>query len=432
LMSKNNMECDVAIIGGGAGGLLAAIHAAQTAAQYHQPVSILILEKQERVGRKLLATGNGRCNLSNIVCSVTNYHGSNSVFIDQVLELYPPVTVMDFFASLGIICREEENGRVYPYSGQAAAVLDLLRLKAAALDVNIITSQEVQELLPQADDFVLHTNDMTVIARKVIVAAGGAAASQLSGGFGQYDLLEKLGHRLTPLYPALVQVKTQDKLPKALQGIKIEGAVSLLHQGRLLRREEGEILFTEYGLSGPPILQLSRAISVCPPADLQEMLLLLDILPSYSQKQLLELLKQKRKQNDYLNLEYFLLGLVNKKLGMLLLKQLGLTPLSRLAAGLSDDELQKIALMLKALPLYPSGTRGWSQAQVTAGGLLTEDFCPQSMESLLHKGLYAIGEILDVDGDCGGYNLQWAFASGLVAGKAVVLSLIDEEMEQKC
>jgi predicted Rossmann fold flavoprotein len=431
-MSKNSIEYDVAIIGGGAGGLLAAIRAAQTAARYHKPVSIVILEKKERVGRKLLATGNGRCNLTNAVCSTANYHGGNSAFIDKVLELYSPAAVIDFFASLGIICREEENGKIYPYSGQAAAVLDLLRLKAAALDVNIITAQEVKKLLPQADDFILHTADMMVIARKVILAAGGAAAPQLSGGFAQYDLAEKLGHRLAPLYPALVQVKTQDKLPKALQGIKIEGAVSLLAQGKLLRREEGEILFTEYGISGPPVLQLSRAISVCPQADLQEMLLVLDILPAYSQERLVELLRRKQKQNDYLNLEFFLVGLVNKKLAMLLLKQLGLSPLSRLTADLSNEELQKIASMLKALPLHPSGTRGWSQAQVTAGGLLTEDFCPQSMESLLCKGLYAAGEILDVDGDCGGYNLQWAFATGLVAGEAAVLSLMDEETEQKC
>jgi len=230
----------------------------------------------------------------------------------------------------------------------------------------------------------------------------------------------KNGHHLSPIAPALVKIKTENRLTNALKGIKVEGVLSLKRENKTVGREEGEILFTDFGISGPPVLQLSRCL--CFEAA-ESFTAEIDLLPDYERETLFTLLKERRELLGDAPLESFLTGLVQKKIGQLLLKEALSTKLSRVSGSLNDGELRKIAVMLKHFTLAVKGVQGWKQAQVTAGGILTADFDPVTMESRLVPGLYAAGEVLDIDGDCGGFNLQWAWASGRLAGTAAAESL---------
>jgi predicted Rossmann fold flavoprotein len=419
---------NIAIIGGGAAGLIAAIAGARESKNLALELDICIFEKEERLGRKLSATGNGRCNLTNLSCSTENYHGAKTDFIKPVLNRFPPQKAIDFFQNLGIICSVEDGDKVYPVSGQATAVLDMLRLAAEHEGVQIFTKHTVNKILIDPEGFYIESQTesgiKTDISNRLILTGGGAAAPQLGGSFKQYQLAQALGHHLQPIHPALVQIKTENTLTRALKGIKVHGTASLYDGDEFLQQATGEILFTEYGFSGPPILTLSRLVSVkVQPKTHKSMQLDIDFLPEYDEITLLQILRNKKEQHGYLSLEYFLSGIVNKKLGMLLIKHGGISPLSRNCYSLSDMELRIITHLLKASRFQAYDVLSWKQAQVTAGGLNTEEFDSADMASKIVPGLYSAGEILDVDGDCGGFNLQWAWASGFIAGQEAVRSL---------
>ena len=398
---------DIAVIGGGAAGFAAAITASQKGAR------VVMAEKEQRVGKKLLATGNGRCNFSNRFADVSHYHGEDPAFMAYANERFSPTENEAFFRSLGVMAVEEDGGKMYPMSLQAAAVLDMLRLAAERLKVAVKTETTVTEICPNKKGFMLKTKEEPFFAAKVIVACGGMASPELGGCKLGYDLLENLGHSVTALAPALVKIKTDNRLPNALKGIKVEGVLTLKHRGKVAGREEGEILFTEFGISGPPVLQLSRCLCF---ERAEEFAAEIDLLPQMDENELVELLKERRAILADSALEYYLTGLVQKKVGQLLLKEALGSKLSRGVDDLSDGELRKISAMLKRFTLEVKGVLGWKQAQVTAGGVRTSEFDPKTMESRIVPGLYAVGEVLDIDGDCGGFNLQWAWASGRLAG----------------
>ncbi|MBQ2764893.1 MAG: aminoacetone oxidase family FAD-binding enzyme [Firmicutes bacterium] len=403
---------DIAVVGGGAAGLAAAITAARKGAR------VVIAEKEQRVGKKLLATGNGRCNYSNRFADKSRYHGEESDFMIYANTVYSPEENEVFFRSLGVMTVEEEKGKMFPLSLQAAAVLDMLRLEAERLRIAVKTETTVTELLSRGDGFTVRTKDGAFGAKKVIVACGGMASPELGGTKLGYDLLERCGHSLTKLAPALVKIKTENRLPNALKGIKVEGTLTLKKKGKIVGKEEGEILFTEFGISGPPVLQLSRCLCY---ENAEDFTAEIDLLPTFAEAELWELLKERRSNLADVTLEYYLTGLVQKKVGQLLLKEALSSKLSRMVGDLSDDELQRIAEILKHFTLQVEGVLGWKQAQVTAGGIRTADFDPKTMESKLVPGLYAVGEVLDIDGDCGGFNLQWAWASGRLAGECAAV-----------
>ena len=398
---------DIAVIGGGAAGLAAAITAGR------KGKTVLIIEKEQRLGKKLLATGNGRCNFTNLRSEISRYHGKEPAFAAPAMAQFPPESNIAFFRSLGVMAKTEEDAKVYPLSLQAAAVLDMLRLELERLAIDVVNDCRIQKICPQNRGFQLIGEKERFHAEKVIAACGGMASPELGGcGYG-YDLLKELGHTLTPIAPALVKIKTENRLPNALKGIKIEGTLTLKRKGRPLGREAGEILFTDFGISGPPVLQLSRLLCFAPA---EEFTAELDLLPDFSKEEVITLLQERRKLLGTATLEHFLTGLIQKKAGMLLTKEALNTKLSRTAKELDDGELQKLAAMLKGFSLPVKGVLGWKQAQVTAGGIDTAGFDPATMESRLVPGLFAVGEVLDIDGDCGGFNLQWAWASGRLAG----------------
>lgn len=404
----------IVIVGGGASGFAAAIAAAHICKEKSVPTCILILEKQDRALRKLLATGNGRCNLTNHDLSDRHYHGNTSFCRGARKSLSEDTTA--FFSSLGLLCAEEE-GRIYPLSGQASSVLDVLRFEADKMGVEIRTNTEAKTVEKHKNRFKIRFDGGEVLAEKLIIAAGGAAAPALGGGSGGYDLLASMGHSLEPVSPALVQLRSGSPIPKQLKGIRITGSLRL-EVNRIVRREErGEVLFTDYGFSGIAVMQTAREAGGQnnKKAAVEAVL---DLLPEFSLPELLRLLNTRAEANPDRTLENFFAGMFHKKVGQALLKDAGIGPLSRLSGSFSEAEIKTLAQRIKGWRFPIEGTMGFENAQVTAGGIRSCEFHADTMESRLVKGLYACGEILDVDGDCGGYNLDWAWTSGRIAGLA--------------
>ena len=397
---------DLAIIGGGAAGMIAAL----TAAEWIDG-SVVLLERQPRLGRKLLATGNGRCNLSNLNCAPQHYHGQAPDFVRPALDSFGVADTLAYFRRLGLLCRAEPSGRIYPLSDQANSVLDTLRLALDAFGVTVQTDCQVTAIAPQSTGFLLTTSMGTLFADKVIVTAGGAAASKLGGSRDGYQLLKSLGHRCTKLYPSLVQLRTDTTYTRALKGVRAEATVTLRRGKEALARQHGEVQFTDYGVSGPVMFDLSRA------AVMEEgaLTLSLDLVAPLHQGQLVELLAEKQRLFPGLTLENLLTGTLHNRLGRTIIRYGG-RKLIQSVDRLSHRDLVSIARDCKDFQLALTGNMGLEHAQVTAGGLRTDQFHPSTLESLCCPGLYAAGEVLDVDGDCGGFNLQWAWSSGHLAG----------------
>ena len=397
----------IAIIGGGAAGMMAALTASQQPQQ-----EIFLLERQARVGRKLLATGNGRCNLSNYAISRENYHGMEPEFSDYALAQFDVEQTLAFFRELGLFTVAEDSGRIYPFSNAANSVVDVLRLELETRpNVQILCGMEVTRIRPGAP-FTLFTQTGSLTADRVIVTAGGIAGSKLGGTMSGYHLLKELGHSCTKLYPSLVQLQTDPTYPRSLKGVRAEGIVTLCAGGKKLARQQGEIQFTEFGISGPAVFALSRWASP-PRPDMEAML---DLMPDLPQPQIVDALRRRQQQRGSRNAEDLLTGMLHNRLGRTLLRYAG-CPLTKSIASLQPKELHAIASAVKQMHLPVTGVMGMDAAQVTAGGIRTDEFDPHTLESRLVPGLYAAGELLDIDGDCGGYNLQWAWSSGHLAGQ---------------
>lgn len=393
----------IAIIGGGASGMMAALTASQ-----NKECEILLFERQARMGKKLLATGNGRCNLSNRDLSLSHYHGEHSAFCAYALERFDTEKTVEFFRELGLLTVTEDSGRIYPYSDSANSVADVLRLHLEQREnVQILTGCEITALRRKNKRFEMIASEEKYTADRVIVCAGGVAGGKLGGVDIGYKLLASFGHKRTKLYPALVQLRTDTTFVRSLKGVRCEAVVRCGEEER-----RGEVQFTDYGLSGPVIFEFSRSISACP----GERDLSLDFLPQLEKNQLFSLLQSRCENLPELRAEDLLTGVVHNRLGRTVLRACGYS-LERLCGSFSLWELEQIGEKLKCFRIRVLGTTGMDQAQVTAGGICTKEFDPKTMESRLCPGLYAAGEVLDIDGDCGGYNLQWAWASGHLAGE---------------
>lgn len=402
------MKTDIAVVGAGAAGMFAALIALR-----HNPlVRVVLLERLDRPGKKLLATGNGRCNYTNIHTCTENYHGAKPGFVGRALQAFSSEDAISLFREIGVFPRIEEEGKVFPYSGNASSVLDALRFELDRLGAEIKVGSAVIKIVPIGSGYTLSTADGTsVIAKKVILAAGGKASPALGSDGSGYALLTQLDHHITELSPALTQIKTQGSDVRPLQGIKIVGNASAIWQGNILATQNGEILFTSFGLSGPPIFQLSAKV-----AEKHCDAISLDLMPELRYDEVLAILEERRLGLGHLTLESFFSGLINKRVGNLIARRAGMDKLTLPVSALRQDQLKKMASSIKSLVFAVSGVNGWENAQVTAGGAVTFDFAPETMESLLHPGLYAVGEVLDIFGDCGGFNLQWAWSSGYCAG----------------
>ena len=394
----------IGIIGGGASGMIAAIAAAQ-----NPDVQVHLFERQARVGRKLLATGNGRCNLTNMHANKDAYHGENPDFVQYALKQMSPENTLEWFRSLGLFTVTEQSGRVYPYSDQANSVVDILRLKLEQPNICLHTGFEVQKIRCDENSFAVEGAEQTVCCHKLIVACGGLAGTKLGGSMSGYKLLARLGHKSTRLRPALVQLKSDWNGVTSLKGVRTNCHIEILKDGVLFSQSTGELQFTDYGLSGPVIFEVSR--DACYGTGIW--IAQLDFLPDVDKPVLKQELKRRTEQN--LPIDELLTGILHNRLGRVLTKAAGIKNRS-FASELNDADLESVCEAVKSFRICLTEPMGMDNAQVTAGGVLTDGFDPTTMESKLVPGLYACGEVLDIDGDCGGYNLQWAWSSGYLAG----------------
>lgn len=395
----------IAVIGGGAAGIMAAITAAKNNAD------VVIYERNDRIGKKILATGNGRCNLTNITADVKNYHGKDTNFIVEIMNDFWVGETLDFFTDIGLVYKVEEEGKVYPYSNHAASVLDVLRFELDRLNVEIRYGFEVKEISRNKDTFALTSyKSEKAYADKIIITTGGKASPASGSNGSGYALLEKFGHKLIPVFPSLVQIKLKNNELKQLNGLKIDGEISAKEKGRVVRKEKGEILFTEYGISGPAVFSISRIAGERKGCSLE-----IDMMPEYSFNDIVEILTAHRNIMTYVD-ELFA-GILNRRVGQMIIKSCNDLKMNDDIKKITDKDIKNMAEKLKCFTVVSDGTMSWNNAQVTAGGIETEEFSSKTLESKLVKGIYAAGEILDIDGDCGGYNLQWAWSSGYTAGK---------------
>ena len=390
----------IGIIGGGASGMAAALAASE------QPnAQVLLFERQARLGRKLQATGNGRCNLTNLHAAHQGFHGEDPDFSRIALEQFGPEETLNWFRQLGLFTVAEPSGRVYPYSDQANSVVDVLRFALERPNIQVLTGTEVGRLRSCEGGFMV---DGT-FCHRVIVACGGLAGTKLGGSMSGYQLLRSMGHKMTKLRPTLVQLKANWGGIAALKGVRANCRASIFRDDTLHSESTGEIQFTEYGLSGPVIFEISR--DVCMGG--KEWVCRLDLLPEVSDQVLFDALARRRATE--LTAEELLTGVLHNRLGRVLVKAAGISH-SCPIAQLTDHQLEAVCVAVKSFEVPLSEPLGMDSAQVTAGGVLTGEFDPNTMESRLVPGLFACGEVLDVDGDCGGYNLQWAWSSGRCAG----------------
>lgn len=398
------------IVGAGASGLAAAIAAASEGG------SVLVIEQKEKAGKKILATGNGKCNFTNMYQAPDCYQSDDSTFPMKVLSNFDSRDTLQFFERLGILPKERE-GYVYPNSEQAASVLSVLLMECERLKVKFAYNEKVTKITKP--DFTVNTiqadgGRKVYHGSKLILATGGCASPKLGSDGSGYLLAGSFGHRIIKPLPALVSLKSPDKFCKSVSGVRIQAGVGAYADSKLMAKEEGEIIFTDYGISGIPIMQLSRFASKAMDAG-KPVRLVLDIFRQGNLKELTELLMNRCKNNPDKTLGQMMVGMFNHKLNDVIIREAKLNP-DTPCHRCQKSDITKLAEWIKQFSVQINGTNTFEFAQVTAGGVATSEIDPDTMESKKKKGLYLTGELLDVDGTCGGYNLQWAWSTGYIAG----------------
>lgn len=402
----------IAVVGGGAAGMMAALVAAESGAQ------VTLLERNSRVGKKLLMTGNGRCNYTNThAADPAHYHGLCPEGIAAVLSSMSVDALIGLFSRLGISPLIEEEDRVYPRSEQASSVLDALRFALRDLGVDIRCDTEVQGLTPSGNGWRIECREARpVSADRVILAAGGKAAPSTGSDGNGYVLACGAGHSLRTPYPALTQLKLEGDFYPRLKGVKWKGSVRLIAGEKQDIMRYGDLLFTDYGISGPPILDLSGIMSEWRDAGLAPSVHI-SLYPDLAAEDVARDLISRSVHLPGRPLQEGLIGLVNKRLIPVLLMLEGMdknAPMKQIREG----QWRALANRMTGWSLPVKGVRSWPNAQASGGGILLSEIDPATMESRVAPGLYLAGELLDVNGDCGGYNLHWAWLTGRLAGRA--------------
>lgn len=413
-------KTEIVIIGGGAAGLMASCAAARI---LKKDGAVLLLEGNPKLGKKLLATGNGRCNLTNLNVSPAHYHGDVRS-IEPLLEKYTPGAVIAAFREMGLVTKADGEGRVYPHSLQAAAVLGVLRRSAEENGVSCRIGSPAVSVQKTRRGFLVSCADGTEIeAATCILACGGAASPKHSCGADGYAFAKALGHTVTPLYPALTQLLCKGKVFKSLAGMRCAARAALLADGREVYAEGGEVQFTETGLSGICIFGLSVyaaeffALGKIGGRPHKALSVSLDCLPEWSFNDLCDYVNEIRACHPNMAAGDLLFGLLNLRVGFALVQAAGIDPAVS-AKAVKPGQLQRLAALVKAWRFEISGTKSWQDAQITAGGVPLSEVDPLTMRSKKTDGLYLAGELLNIHGDCGGYNLHFAWATGLAAGSA--------------
>lgn len=391
------------IIGGGASGLMAALSA------HKEGSEVVILERNNKLGKKILATGNGRCNFTNV--DATELHYNHPYFVKPVFEQMSPKKTLNYFEELGIIPKIEAEGKTYPLSEQASSIVDVLVYEIERLAIHVIYEAKVVKIEKNTKFKVTLDQGDIYEADHIILATGGMAMPKSgSDGIG-YELATSLGHHMTPIFPALVKLELESPHLKALDGVKFPGTVELIHDDISIQSEFGDVLFTRYGISGPTILQISRKANALMHEN-KEVIIKVCLINGPDRR---DIAKRFNQQNDK-SVEMSLIGLINKRLIHPILKELNIHN-HTLVKNLAKQDLNQLMNLLFDWRFKVIGSKDFDDAQVTAGGITITEINPQTLESKKVKGLFFCGEIIDIDGLCGGYNLQWAWSSGYVSGK---------------
>lgn len=401
---------DLIVIGAGASGYACAINAKKL----YPGVSVAVLERLPRSGKKILATGNGRCNLCNLNAKPSDYRGEK--LVSAVFAEYGVKDVISFFDSLGLRTFADSEGRVYPKSNTASSVLDALRFAAEDLGVEIICGSKAASLKKSGDRYIINGE---YSAPSVVLAAGGKASSAQGSDGSGLKLAEGLGISVTPLYPALVPLTVSSSELKSLKGVRAHDvSLTLMRGDSPVMTTVGEILFTDGGISGIAAMELAGSANEILGKSVKEKCFTrIDFLPGFSENELKEYLanalkiKKNRKIDDYLT------GLLPKMLGIEICKVSKLYSGDKSVSSLTHSDIDILCKKIKNFPVEITGTKAFDAAQVTRGGIKTDEINPGTLELKKYPGLFVCGEIIDVDGPCGGYNLLWAWSSGLLAGR---------------
>lgn len=404
---NNTYKFDAVIIGAGASGLMCAI----SAKEKNKNISVAIIEKNDRVGKKLLSTGNGRCNLTHRDISSDKYRGSFKDQSSYLFSKYSTDTLLKIFNSLGLVCICDDEGRYYPLCRQASAVLDVLRFACERLGVNIFCGENIKSIKKSGKSFNITTENSIFIADKLVLANGSKAAPKLGGNASSADYLKNFGHKVIPYFPALCPIEVKSDIIKSLKGIRANAKVSLIDANRrIIKSEIGEVQFGDKTLSGICIFNLSVYAQ-------KGNIISLDLLSNLSYSQISQLISKHQKLFFNFTVDNLFTGIFTKRLGQAVLKSSNISDFSRKCSELSKDEIQKITRTVKSMDFPVIQNCGFEQAQTAVGGVTGSEINEKTMESKLTKNLYICGEAIDICGECGGYNLHFAFSSGLTAGE---------------
>lgn len=417
---------DVAVIGAGSSGMACALFLRKTYERsMGRRISIIIIERNQRPGKKLLMTGNGRCNLTHRSMTPEHFHGNRIDFCQSALAAFDNEDARRFFESIGLETFYDDSGKAFPVSLQASSVLDCMRYALEEEGISIMSSTRIDSIIKKTNAFTLRDErNNTVEARYIVVACGGAASPFTGSDGNGYSLLRGCGHTIIPPLAGIVQIKTETDFIRALTGIKAETGVSLLSDDLVIRTEYGEVLFTDYGLSGPPVLQLSGHASRLLFTEKNgkknhKIELSIDFMIDRTSKEIEQMIRNRMTAFSKRKIENLLVGIFHNRLAVRLIKHSVNLPVSESISEMSDLDVVQLAKQIKQTRIRVTGVMPLENAQVTIGGASTEEFDPRTMESLLCEGLFACGEILDVDGDCGGYNLQWAWSSANAVARCI-------------
>ena len=408
------MYADIVVIGGGASGYAAAVVSAEICPN----AEIVIVERLSRTGKKLIATGNGKCNLSNRSLKSENYHGSVDAM--KIIDKTPDYN--DFFVrGMDIICISGSEGReggIYPHSNSSTTVVNAFRLKLKYLGVKEICGFEVKVISQKNGKYILSSEKDEIICRKVIIACGGYAGTSFGTDGSMLRILKNMGYKTAKICPAVAPLKVSPNRLKGLKGVRAKGSVSAVSDGKILKTETGEIQFNENNISGICVFNLAYLFQKYE----GKMILRADLLPEMNESDLIYYLERIREKRAEYSIEELLTGIFVKNLSVYLVKNTLCKPMTEKINNVDENEIKRLARAVKCLEFEVTGCSPWQNAQATCGGILSE-CVTEYLESKLHKGIYFCGEILDTVGDCGGYNLQWAWSSGIWAGKHCAESL---------
>lgn len=415
---KNSMnKSDVIVIGGGASGLTAAIFAARAGAD------VIILDHHPVSGKKILSTGNGKCNFTNQMQGSTCYRCDDPAFVMQALEQFSEVDTVSFFRELGVLSKTK-NGYYYPRTGQASTIRDALLAEADRLHVRICNEIGIRNIKKNSSGFLIQTKTGNFSSTCCIIATGGKAAPKTGSDGSGYIYALQLGHHISDPLPALVPLLSNERWLKGTAGVRCDASVSLRIDGKEIVSDLGEVQMTDYGLSGIPVFQISRYASVAL-AQKKKVQVTMDFLPEIPETELRKMLYGFAcHQGISKSWQQILSGICNSRIAAMVCRILNLPeiPVQKLSDKTLNSQLRQIVRQLKQTHVVISGTRHFEQAQVTCGGIPVSEL-QSDMQSKLVPGLYFAGEIIDVDGICGGYNLQWAWTSGFIAGSSAAKSI---------